>query len=61
VDRAAFREVLYASPRNDKNIFIVENYPRKIQRLPSSMAEVSSRAKDIIFSDKNLLQDIFSL
>ena len=48
------REVLYASPRNDKNIFIVENYPRKIQRLPSNMTEVESRAKDIIFSDKNM-------
>ena len=48
------REVIYASPRNDKNIFIVENYPRKIQRLPSNMAEVESRAKDIIFSDKNM-------
>jgi NTE family protein len=48
------REVLYASPRNDKNIFIVENYPRKIQTLPSNMAEVESRAKDIIFSDKNM-------
>lgn len=48
------REVIYASPRNDKNIFIVENYPRKIQKLPSNMAEVQSRAKDIIFSDKNI-------
>jgi NTE family protein len=48
------REVIYASPRNDKNIFIVENYPRKIQRLPSNMPEVESRAKDIIFSDKNM-------
>jgi NTE family protein len=48
------REVLYSSPRNDKNIFIVENYPRRIQRLPSNMAEVESRAKDIIFSDKNM-------
>ena len=48
------REVIYASPRNDKNIFIVENYPRNIQRLPSNMAEVESRAKDIIFSDKNM-------
>ena len=48
------REVLDVSPRNDKNIFIVENYPRKIKRLPSNMAEVESRAKDIIFSDKNM-------
>ena len=48
------REVIYTSPRNDKNIFIVENYPRKIHKLPSNMAEVESRAKDIIFSDKNI-------
>jgi len=48
------REVIYASPRNDKNIFIVENYPQKIKRLPSNLAEVESRAKDIIFSDKDI-------
>ena len=48
------REVISVSPRNDKNIFIVENYPRKIHTLPSNMAEVESRAKDIIFSDKNM-------
>jgi NTE family protein len=48
------REVISASPRNDKNIFIVENYPRKIRTLPSNMAEVESRAKDIIFCDKNM-------
>ena len=48
------REVLFASPRNDKNIFIVENYTRNIHRLPSNMAEVESRAKDILFCDKNM-------
>jgi len=48
------REVLDASPRNDKNLFIIENYPRRIKRLPSNMAEVESRAKDIMFSDKNM-------
>ena len=48
------REVLSASPRNDKNIFIVENYTRNIHRLPSNMAEVESRAKDILFCDKNM-------
>ena len=48
------REVIYVSPRNDKNIFIVENYPRKIHKLPSNIAEVESRAKDIIFCDKNM-------
>lgn len=46
------REVIASSPRNDKNIFIVENYSRKIDRLPSNMTEVLDRAKDIMFSDK---------
>ncbi len=48
------REVLYVSPRNDKNIFIVENYPQKIDRLPSNMIEVTNRYKDILFSDKDM-------
>lgn len=47
------REVLFVSPRNDKNIIIVENYPKKIDRLPSNMAEVVNRYKDILFSDKD--------
>jgi NTE family protein len=48
------REVIYVSPRNDKNIFIVENYPQKIDRLPSNMGEVVNRYKDILFSDKDM-------
>lgn len=48
------REVLYVSPRNDKNIFIVENYAQKIDELPSNMAEVINRYKDILFSDKDI-------
>jgi len=48
------REVLYVSPRNDKNIFIVENYPQKIDRLPANFAEVTNRYKDILFCDKDL-------
>jgi NTE family protein len=48
------REVLSVSPRNDKNIFVVENYPRKVNKLPSNMAEVQSRTKDILFSDKDM-------
>lgn len=46
------REVITASARNDKNIFIVENYSRKIDRLPVNMTEVLDRSKDIMFSDK---------
>ena len=48
------REVLSVSPRDDKNIFIVENYTRNTHRLPTNMAEVESRAKDIVFCDKNM-------
>jgi NTE family protein len=46
------REVMVASPSKNKNIFVVENYPRKIERLPANMSEVMSRAKDIMFTDK---------
>jgi NTE family protein len=46
------REVIASSPLNDKNIFIVENYSREIDRLPANMTEVMDRAKDIMFSDK---------
>lgn len=46
------REVMAASPSKNKNIFVVENYPKKIVKLPANMSEVQSRAKDIMFSDK---------
>ena len=48
------REVLFVSPRNDKNIFIVENYPQNIDRLPTNMVEVINRYKDILFCDKDM-------
>lgn len=48
------REVLFVSPRNDKNIFIVENYPQNIDRLPTNMIEVINRYKDILFCDKDM-------
>ncbi len=46
------REVLDASPVRDKKIFLVENYPKEVDALPSNLAEVYHRARDIIFSDK---------
>jgi NTE family protein len=46
------REVLDASPINDKRIYIVENYPKNIDSLPKNLPEVHHRARDIIFSDK---------
>ena len=48
------REVIYSSPRNDKNIFIVDSYPQEIDRLPSNIVEVESRARDILFCDKDM-------
>ena len=44
----------YSSPRNDKNIIIVESYPQEIDRLPSNIVEVESRARDILFCDKDM-------
>lgn len=41
-----------ASAVIDKRIFIVENYPKNIDRLPNNLPEVYHRARDIMFSDK---------
>src|SRR5215218_2312907 len=46
------REVLEASPINDKQVFLVENYPKKVNILPSNLLEVQHRARDIMFCDK---------
>ncbi len=43
------REVMAASPSKDKKIFVVENYPKKIGKLPLNMSEVQSRAKDNVY------------
>jgi NTE family protein len=46
------REMIDASPINDKRVFLVENYPKRIDELPNNLPEVYHRARDIIFSDK---------
>jgi NTE family protein len=48
------REVIDVSPVKDKRIFLVENYPKKIDALPSNLLEVEHRSRDIMFSDKTL-------
>jgi NTE family protein len=48
------REVIDASPINDKRVFLVENYPKKTDTLPDNLPEVQHRARDIMFSDKTL-------
>lgn len=47
------REVIVQTPSNDKNIYIIENYSRKINELPSDMTEVQARIKDILYGDKS--------
>jgi NTE family protein len=46
------REVIDASPVNDKRIFLVENYPKNTEKLPDNILGVQHRARDIMFSDK---------
>ena len=46
------REVIDASPVNDKRVCIVENYPKRVNALPKNLPEVYHRARDIMFSDK---------
>lgn len=48
------REVIDASPILDKEIFLVENYPKNIDTLPENLYDTFHRARDIIFSDKTL-------
>ncbi|MDQ4073779.1 MAG: patatin-like phospholipase family protein [Thermoproteota archaeon] len=46
------REVIEISPVIDKIVFLVENYPKKMDKLPENIQEVLHRARDIMFSDK---------
>ena len=48
------REVITASPINNKRIFLVENYPKRITTLPENLLEVYHRTRDIMFCDKTL-------
>ena len=51
-----FSEVIDASPVIDKNLFFVENYPMKIEKLPDNLSEVYHRARDIMFCNKTQRQ-----
>lgn len=48
------REVIDASPVNNKQVFLVENYPKNIEKLPENIPDVLHRARDIVFSDKTI-------
>jgi NTE family protein len=46
------REVIDASPKRDKNVYIVNLFPRKQDDLPQNMADSWHRAKDIMHTDR---------
>ncbi len=46
------REVIEASPREDKNVYMVNLFPRLQDVLPSNIFEVWHRARDIMHVDK---------
>lgn len=46
------REVINASPKLDKNVYVVYLFPKNQPELPSNMLEVWHRARDIIHTDK---------
>ncbi len=48
------REVIDSSPVKDKQVFLVENYPKRCDTLPDNLLEVQHRARDIMFSDKTI-------
>ena len=52
ISNTPLRQAFNASPRIDKNLYIIENYAKIRTELPSNMIEVFDRASDLIFSDK---------
>jgi NTE family protein len=48
------REVIDVSSVKDKQVFLVENYPKRCDTLPDNLLEVQHRARDIMFSDKTI-------
>ncbi len=46
------REVINASPRCDKKVYIVNLFPRIHEELPTNMSEAWHRARDIMHTDK---------
>ncbi|OLD32109.1 MAG: hypothetical protein AUI61_03490 [Thaumarchaeota archaeon 13_1_40CM_2_39_13_2] len=48
------REVIDASPKHDKRVYIVDVFPDKQHELPRNMIEVWHRARDIMHADKTL-------
>jgi NTE family protein len=46
------REVIGASPKRDKKVYIVSLFPRNQNELPENLADIWHRARDIMHTDK---------
>jgi len=46
------REVIRASPKSDKNVYIISLFPKNHVELPKNMSESWHRARDIMHTDK---------
>jgi NTE family protein len=46
------REVIDASPKRDKIVYMVNLFPRRVKQLPKDMLSVVHRARDILYSEK---------
>jgi NTE family protein len=46
------REVIDASPKNHKRVYIVNLFPKNQKELPTNMSDIWHRARDIIHTDK---------
>jgi NTE family protein len=46
------REVINASPKYDKKVYVVDLFPRDQHEMPRNMFEVWHRARDIMYADK---------
>lgn len=46
------REVIHASPRNDKRVYLVNLFPSRQDKLPENLLDSLHRARDIMYSDK---------
>ncbi len=46
------REVINASPKYDKKVYVVDLFPKDHPEIPNNMFEVWHRARDIMYTDK---------
>lgn len=47
------REVINASPKHDKKVYLVDLFPKNHPEIPNNLMEVWHRARDIIYTDKS--------